>query len=180
VRAPVVLHVRGLLSPEIKTQLTLLAQNAGVKDRVVFHGLVSPGELLAAAAEHDVGLCLEIPTPLNRDICLTNKIFLYLLAGIAVIASRTRGQSELLAKCPDAGFLYDSGNIEQLALIIERLACEPELLARAKASALAAARDRWNWEQESQYLVASVDNLLKPKSLIRRNLTEPNKQRVAS
>jgi glycosyltransferase involved in cell wall biosynthesis len=160
VREPVVLHIRGVLNPEVQAQLMLLAQNSGVKDRVIFHGLIPPDELLATAVEHDVGLCLEIPAVLNREICITNKMFLYLLAGLTVVASRTRGQSEVLAKCPEAGFLYDSGNIEQLALIIEQLARDPGLLA--------AARDRWNWEQESRTLVASIDNLLKPKSLIKR------------
>ena len=168
VREPVVLHIRGHLNPEIKTQLMLLAKNNGVPDRVRFHELIPPDELLITAVEHDVGLCLEVPTVLNKDICISNKLFLYLLAGLPVIASRTRGQSEILAKCPEAGFLDDFGNIEELALIIERLAGNPELLARAKAGALAAARDRWNWEQESRALVALVDDLLKAKSLVKR------------
>ena len=167
VREPVVLHIRGVLNPKVQIELMLLAQNSGVKDRIIFHGLIPPDELLATAAEHDVGLCLETTAVLNRDICITNKMFLYLLAGLTVVASRTRGQSEVLAKCSEAGFLYDSGNIEQLALIIERLARDPGLLAKAKASALAAARDRWNWEQESRTLAASVDDLLKPKSLVK-------------
>jgi glycosyltransferase involved in cell wall biosynthesis len=161
----VVLHIRGVLNPEARAKLMLLAQNSGVLDRIIFHGLIPPAELLASAAEHDVGLCLEVPAVLNREICITNKMFLYMLAGLAVIASRTRGQTEVLAKCPGAGFLYDSGNIEELALIIERLARDPELLARAKANALAAARERWNWEQESRTLVASVNNLLRQRTL---------------
>jgi glycosyltransferase involved in cell wall biosynthesis len=168
VREPIVLHIRGLLNPDVQAQLMLLAQTSGVKNQLTFHGLVPPDELLATAVEHDVGLCLETPAVLNREICITNKMFLYLLAGLAVVASRTRGQSEVLAKCPEAGFLYDSGNIEQLAFIIERLARDPGLLAKAKASALTAARDCWNWEHESRTLVASIDRLLKATSFVNR------------
>ena len=36
----------------------------------------APDEMIRAAAEFDVGLALEQPSSLNRDLCLTNKFFL--------------------------------------------------------------------------------------------------------
>jgi glycosyltransferase involved in cell wall biosynthesis len=85
-----------------------------------------------------------------------------MLAGLAVIASRTRGQSEVLAATPGVGFLYQPGDIEALASIIERLANDRALLASTRQAALEAARSRWNWELESRALVAAVDAVLSP------------------
>src|SRR5262245_47616709 len=161
VREPVLLHIRGVIRDVVKNQLMTIAKDCGVESRVRFLELIPPDDLLASASEHDIGLCLEVPSVLNRDICITNKIFLYMLAGLAVISSCTRGHSEVLANSPGAGFLYDSGDVGHLALIIERLARDEAVLKAAQTAALVAARDRWNWERESRALVAAVHNLLK-------------------
>ena len=109
--------------------------------------------------EHDVGLCLEVPATPNRDTCITNKIFIYMLAELAIVASRTRGQSDILTAAPDIGFLYDCGDIRTLAAILDRYAADRALLARTRYAALAAARERWNWERESKSLLSLVGAL---------------------
>jgi glycosyltransferase involved in cell wall biosynthesis len=156
-RAPAELHIRGSDAAHAIDALRGLARERGVAERVRFHPIVPPGELLADAAGHDIGLGLELRTPLNRDICITNKIFLYLLAGLAVVASRTRGHDDVLRLSPEAGFLYASGDAAALAAILDHLAQDRQLLERTKTAALAAARDRWNWERESGLLVATVE-----------------------
>jgi len=105
-------------------------------------------------------LSLEMPKSINRDVCITNKIFVYMLAGLAVIASRTRGHCNVLTETPDVAFLYESGDADALAAIIERLATDRGLLARMRRHALEAACSRWNWELESRELVNAVDAVL--------------------
>ncbi|MFZ0426408.1 MAG: glycosyltransferase [Xanthobacteraceae bacterium] len=156
-RAPAELHIRGSDAGAAIDALQGLARERGVVDRVRFHPIVAPGELLADAAKHDIGLGLELRTPLNRDICITNKIFLYMLAGLGVVASRTRGHDDVIKLCPDAGFLYPSGDAAALAAILDGLAQDRQLLERTKSAALAAARDRWNWERESRSLIARIE-----------------------
>ena len=114
------LAIRGVAAKEVKSDLLTLARSCGVEQRITFLPLIHPHELLTAAAEHDIGLCLELPTPLNRDICITNKMFLYMLAGLAVVASRTRGHEDVLALSPGAGFLYPSGDAAALAEILDQ------------------------------------------------------------
>jgi len=155
-REPAVLHIRGNDSGNSIECLRRLAKERGVSERVHFQSIISPGELLADAAEHDVGLCLEVPATPNRDACITNKIFIYMLAALAIVASRTRGQSDVFNAAPEIGFLYECGDIRALAAILDRYAADRELLARTKAEALAAARNRWNWERESELLVSLV------------------------
>ena len=152
-------HIRGDRLGNSIEDLLSLAKEHGISEHIHFHSVVASEELLARAADHDVGLCLEVPATLNRDVCITNKIFVYMLAGLAIVASRTRGQMEVLNAAPEIGFLYDSGDIHALAAILDRYAADRTLLVRSKAAALAAARDRWNWEQESKKLVDAVDCL---------------------
>ena len=68
-----------------------LAEARGVPEQIHFHPIVPPEALLACASVHDVGLCLEVPLSANKDACISNKIFVYMLAGLAIVASRTRG-----------------------------------------------------------------------------------------
>lgn len=159
VREPVTLAIRGDVTAEAKSELLALARACGVEERITFLPVIHPDELLAAAADYDIGLCLEVPSTLNRDICITNKIFFYMLAGLAVVASRTRGHEDVFKLRPGVGFLYPSGDAAALAGVLDRLAQDGELLAGTKAQALAAARERWNWEQESRLLVSAIDAL---------------------
>ena len=158
------LHIRGHLGPESSPVLHRLIAEVGMTGRVVFHDPVPPDDLLSRAAEHDVGLCLEVPHTENRDLCITNKLFIYLLAGLVVVATRTHGQRKIVESAPGIGFLYDSGNVDALADTISRLRDQPDLLARGRAKALQAAEDRWNWEHESRVLVAAISGGLAPKS----------------
>lgn len=150
------LHVRGRCDAKTRRDLLAYAGTGEAETRVVFHDPVPPGELLSRAAEHDVGLCLEQPYTTNRDLCATNKMFLYFLAGLAVIATDTRGQREVFSDQEDAGFLYRPGDVSALTEIMGRLIGDAELLRRKKAAALTAARTRWNWESEQIKLVETV------------------------
>lgn len=159
-RGEVQLHIRGRLESDVRMILTGLAQEAGVADRVLFHPPVPPPELLSRTAEHDVGLALEQPVSRNRLQTCTNKIFFYLLAGLAVAATDTPGQRPILETMPEAGFLYLPGDYRALARQLQRFVENREQLSRARAAALAAARDCWNWERESGRLLALADTAL--------------------
>ena len=156
------LHIRGDDSGNAIDDLRRLAKQNGVSELIHFHSVIPPEDLVTAAADHDVGLCLEVPATPNRDACITNKIFLYMLAGLAIVASRTRGQSDVFKVTPEIGSLYDSGDSQGLATILDRYAADRTALAHAKTTALAAAHDRWNWEQESKVIVDAVDRLFAP------------------
>jgi glycosyltransferase involved in cell wall biosynthesis len=160
IRNPVELHIRGAATAEVKTELLSHARRCGRESAINFHDPIPPENLLASALQHDVGLCLEVPSTLNRDVCITNKMFLYMLAGLAVIASRTRGHLEIFKMNPNVGFLYESGDVKGLATIIERLSENSCLLAQTKGHALDAAREHWNWERESRVLLTSVEQVI--------------------
>jgi len=89
---------------------------------------------------------------------VTNKLFTYMLAGLAVAATDTRGQREIMREAPEAGFLYPAGQPRVLAESVKLLLANPVQLAHAKEAAWAAADRRFNWEVESQALVSYLED----------------------
>jgi glycosyltransferase involved in cell wall biosynthesis len=160
VSGPVDIHIRGSLASDVGRDLRAFAEAHGVGDHVHFHPTCPPGELLSRAAEHDVGLALETSDALNHRLTVSNKILLYLTAGLAIAATDLPGQRGVLQTCPDAGALHAPGDARTLAHQLEAWSRNPARLAAAKAAALEAARTRWNAETEGRTLVAAIQRLL--------------------
>ena len=163
VRGSVQLHIRGTITESVRMGLLSLAAECRVADRVFFHDQVSPAELLSRTAEHDIGLALEQGTSVNRAICTTNKLFYYLLAGLAVAATAVEGQVAVLGQHTEAAALYPPGNYRALADVLDHWLADRTLVERAKAAALECARTRWNWERDSQRLVEVVERVIRDK-----------------
>ncbi len=140
-------RLRQLLPPERRAQLHHLP-------------LVSPNDLPDTLAQFDVGLALEPKWPLNRDLTITNKIFQYLNAGLAVIATDTAGQSEVLRAAPDCGLLVKAGETTQLAADLDNLIADRAHLRGMQRAARAAAKAIFCWEKESVHLLTAVDQAL--------------------
>lgn len=130
------------------------------RERVSFLPLVSPEALPAVIAQHDIGLALEQSFIRNRDLTITNKILQYLGAGLAVVASDTAGQREVLAKNPQAGVLVPLSETTALAHTIEQLVSDPATLAARQAAARQLAAEHYNWELEQKKLVHLVAQTL--------------------
>ena len=159
VARPVALHLRGRVDEaDLRWLQRLFPDERG--HQLFVHDLVPPQALLGRIAEHDIGLALEDDNPPSRNLTVTNKILHYLVAGLAVIATDTAGQAEVAAHAPNAVRLCRGGDAEAMAAQISSLVGKPGLLERAKAAALEAAQERFNWEQQAQVLVASVEAAL--------------------
>ncbi len=130
--------------------------------RVTFLPLVPPDQLPALIARHDIGLALEKDFIVNRDLTITNKILQYLNAGLAIVASNTRGQREVLAHAPEAGLLVSLHETTALTTQLDALLADPDLLARRRLAARQLAEQRYCWEKEAPRLLALVETALHP------------------
>jgi glycosyltransferase involved in cell wall biosynthesis len=84
---------------------------------------------------------------------VTNKVFSYLLAGLAIAATDTPGQREILDQAPTAGFLYPAGNPTVLAEKLGNWIDSPSLLLEAKQAAWDVARSKFCWDvEETKFL----------------------------
>lgn len=154
------LCLRGLISDNYHHSLLQLAETAGLSDRITFLPSAPPDQMIALASGHDIGLSLELVKPQNRDICLTNKIFTYLLAGLPLLLSKTTAQIEIAESLGDAAILVDLENTNEVAAALDNLLAYPNRLAKAKKIAIELGRSRYNWEVEQQSFLASVKQAL--------------------
>ena len=156
------LHLLGYLDNQTKNNLDKLLIELQIKQdfKVIFHQPINPDQLPIYAAQFDVGLALEPGFSINNNAALSNKIFTYLQAGLAVIASDTIAQKQFIAENPGLGFCYEKGNTQQLATILKQLIEKPELLLKTKQQAYRAARLNLNWETESLKFLQVVSETL--------------------
>jgi glycosyltransferase involved in cell wall biosynthesis len=152
----VCLTLRGQWARGYESDVRRQAQRLGVADRVHHRSLVPPNELIERTAQHDVGLALEHPVSRNRKICVTNKLFTYLLAGIPFVATDTPGQRPIVNDLPRAARAYRPGDVDGFAGAVRALLEDDG----AGDAALAAARDRYTWDVEKKRFLDVVRDTL--------------------
>ena len=167
ITVPVTLHLRGHLLASYSDELRAAIAAANVADRVVLHDLVAPDEVVRAAANHDIGLVLSQPCCENQRLWMPNKLYAYMMAGLAIAATTTEGHHQALSAAPGVGFEYEPGNYVQLADEINALARNPARLRACRYAAFRAAQTQFNWETEQRRLVEIVTGLSQtmPRSL---------------
>jgi glycosyltransferase involved in cell wall biosynthesis len=124
------------------------------------HPLVSNEELLSRIAEHDIGFAGEETYCRSRELTVTNKLFQYLLGGLAIAASNTLGQCEIAADAGEAVQIYASGDVQALAGLVNRWIDDRSSLARARQAALTIAQQRYSWEREAPQVVSAADQAI--------------------
>lgn len=149
------LHLRGSVAPGFAA-FAAARIPAGWRDRVFFHPPVDNDELLPRIAEHDIGFAGEVPHCRNRDLTVTNKLLHYLLGGLAVVASDTTGQREIVDRVPSGVLGYAPDDPAALAAALNRLLGSPERLRQAKAASLAAAERTFCWERQEPVLLRAI------------------------
>lgn len=113
-----------------------------------FHPVIAPDDLITFSSQFDIGLALEPSFSKNNDLALSNKIFTYLQAGLAVIASNTTAQRDLFNTYPEFGSLYETNNMQSLVEILQRYAENRDQLDQARQAFLRLGRSKLNWEIE--------------------------------
>ncbi len=157
------IHLRGNCTGEVRRWLNDLTPPIW-RDHVFIHPTVSNEELLSRTAEHDIGLALEIPYCRNKELTASNKLFQYLQAGLAVIATNTAGQREVFERRPEIGSLIPPDDPEALAQAIQALLNDAGRLKAAKAAAVKAAEEEFCWERQQHNLLAAAEAALQAKA----------------
>ncbi len=144
----------------LKDYFVALAKENGLQEKQLqFLPAVAEKEISSIAANYDLGLACEVPHVLNREICLTNKIFLYLIAGNAILFSNTKAQSRFYQDYPNIGTLYQHNDAKELADVLLQYIQNPNLLSTQMASSLQLGTQLFNWETEQQQLLQLISSL---------------------
>jgi len=157
------LHLRGRPVPGYLESLRSLADRAAPRLRVLHHAPAPPDSMVEVCAGYDVGLAVEPGSSVNNRLALSNKVFTYVLAGLAVIITDTPGQRGLAADLGEGAAPCAPGDEAMMAEALARWAEDKASLARARAAAWRAARRRWHWEHPDDRgaLVSAVAKALR-------------------
>jgi glycosyltransferase involved in cell wall biosynthesis len=160
------LHLRGSWQTGYQARLMALATQNEVSRQIHVHPHAPPDEMIRLAAQYDVGLSVEQSISRNDALCLSNKIFTYLLAGNAVIGTRTPAQKNLISSLGAAGVSYECGNVSSLAAQLSQWHQDRTALNHARRCAWDWGQRRYNWDLEKHNLLNAVAS-----SRLRRAMT---------
>lgn len=149
------LHLRGTSNEFIQSQL-LENVSTGWINNIFFYPQCNPIELSFWLQGFDVGLALEPGFSVNNEIAISNKIFQYFNAGLAVIATPTTGQKWVIQQAPDAGvILSPDSNLD----ILKSWAENRSNLEDAKQAAAIAAKSKFDWDDEKKKLIEVIKQI---------------------
>lgn len=153
------LHLLGDHDPFIIAQLTKdLAHDFG--NRIFFYPPIPSTDLIGFCSKFDIGLALEPGFSINNDLALSNKIFTYVQAGLAIIASDTTAQQQFINQYPDLGETYDRKNLATLRSILNRYIEDPDFLIGHQTKAAWYAVHTLNWQHEKQKFLSVIKRTL--------------------
>lgn len=145
---------------ETQSQLEELIVSEGVAERVKILPPVLYEELLDWTASADIGLIVYAPdhSP-NVRMCLPNKLFEYLMAGIPVLTSKLDAVEEVI-ETYGVGQVVSSLDPADVGAAITAMLADRVALDRMRRNALYAAQHEFCWEKEKQRLIQFYQNIL--------------------
>jgi glycosyltransferase involved in cell wall biosynthesis len=134
------------------TELRTKAATRGLTGRFLILDPVAPDSLVPALVEFDVGLIINRPVTRNDELVLPNKLFEYMMAGLAVVAPRLPGLASLIDE-EGVGATYSPADPIDLARVLDELAADRPRLEALKRRARQCALERYNAEAQEPVLL---------------------------
>jgi glycosyltransferase involved in cell wall biosynthesis len=121
--------------------------------RVTIAEPVAPDALVPALAEFHVGVVINRPVTRNDEHVLPNKLFEYLMAGLAVVVPELPGMTPIVEE-EQVGLTFTPSRPDLLATALDRLAADGVELASMRERARQAAHRRYNADTQASALAA--------------------------
>ncbi len=110
-------------------------------------------------SHYDIGLALEPGKDLNNTLALSNKIMTYNQAGLYVLATNTKAQSQFIQECPDRGMLCGQ-SASEIRLALEILLSNKKAIFKGKETRFKSGR-KLGWEREAIKLISLWNDVVK-------------------
>lgn len=136
----------GDVLPLLKKRVIVL----NLQERVLFFGKQSYDRMMNYTHFADIGLTLDKPSNLNYKLSLPNKVFDYMHAGTAVVATDIKEVAHVV-QTHKIGEILTELTVELLAETLNNLLQDPERLSSYKQNCNSAAQLE-NWEKETEVL----------------------------
>lgn len=154
------LYLRGRPTPGYIDHLKSAASSSEHASRIHVLDIAAPHDMERLAAAYDLGLVAETANTRNHEICLANKLFSYLLAGVPPLMSATTAHVAFAASYGLSDLVFPIDDAGALGLRLDELLTHPRSLERLRAKCFALGQQRFNWERESQILLDLVGRAL--------------------
>jgi len=145
------LVLMGYGTDEYKKHLLELTRITGMESRVSFFGPVPPDEVTIYAASADLGVAPIENACLSYYYCSPNKVFEYIHAGLAVVASDFPELRRVIHQ-HDIGYTFNPDDPRDISRAVNYIFENPERWQRMKQNTLTASQ-YYNWENESKKLL---------------------------
>jgi glycosyltransferase involved in cell wall biosynthesis len=158
--AEISLILLGTATYEVKQYFYLLMDEFGLhKSQVEFLDPVKESDIVKIASMAHVGLATEYAHNTNRDLCLTNKLFMYLLAGNALLMTDTKSQQLFFQENPNIGLLYEQENERSLVNALKYYINNLALLQEHREKSFQLAKTKYNWDLEKHKFLLLLENI---------------------
>lgn len=144
-------------SGSYKTDLEKQAVKLKVDSQVKFYGHKSFNEMLNLLAEADAGIIPHLRTD-NNDASSPNKLYQYMYLKKAVISSDCISLKRIINET-NAGFIYRNDSPSDLAVLLERLNSDRELVDQKGEYGRNAVILKYNWNFDKERLVKAYIRL---------------------
>jgi glycosyltransferase involved in cell wall biosynthesis len=148
------LHLQGYGSLEFA--LKEQAKKLGLEHRIHFRSPVKKEQIVESLKFADVGVIAYQPVNLNNLYCTPNKLFEYIAAGLAIVASDVPELRKIVEKY-HLGYLFNPYEPKDIASAIRKISSEklPGLQKNARDAAAVL-----NWKNEEKKLFAIYEEVL--------------------
>ena len=147
-----------ITDPEFLCEIEQLLIEEGLKECVEFLGVVPYPKLHTYLSICDIALWLYLPYAQSLRTMGSSKLFLYMRAGLPIIASNLPG-IKLLLKNINCSILVDPTNVEQIASAIVELLRKPKLARQLGENGRRAVAERFNWEFEEKEILRAYASI---------------------
>lgn len=127
-----------------------LADQLGLENRVFFHPAVKPSVLPRYTGSADIGVSPIEPVCKSYELCLPNKLFEYIHAGLATVVSDLPEMASLVTKY-EVGLTFRYDDPDDLAVQLNRYLDNLEYLTETKKKSVKATKTL-NWNNEAAVL----------------------------
>lgn len=126
---------------------------------LIFLKPVAMNSLVQMASFVDIGVIPYLPVNVNNQLCSPNKLFEYMMGGLALACSDLPEMRKIIKKYQN-GVLFDPREPKSIARALNKMVKNSRLLTQMKENSLGAAKEL-NWEKEEKKLVRIYEDLLK-------------------
>lgn len=150
---PVEVTIRVANANLIALRSEVLRRN--LEGRVFVAEPVEPTALVQSLSNFEVGLVINRPLTRNDELVFPNKLFEYLMAGLAVVVPHVEGLAPLV-NGEGIGLTYEPGRPDALGAALTELARDRARLAEMRTRARTLALERFNADAQREPLARAL------------------------